>query len=127
MSTYSFPKQERLKSRKQIQLLFQRGKSVSKYPIKLIYSLSPISDLDKNSQFAFSVPKKRMPKAVKRNLLKRRMREVHRLNKSHLLETLLDKNQCIKAMLIYNSNEILSFDIILESYLEILHKLSSRV
>lgn len=126
MSTCSFPKQERLKSRKRIQLLFQQGRSVSKYPIKIIYSVTTISDEDQFSQFAFSVPKKKIPKAVKRNLLKRRMLEVHRLNKSPLLEVLNRKGRCMKAMLIYNSNEILSFDTITESYLQIIKKLNSR-
>ena len=38
------------------------------------------------TQFAFSVPKRLFKRAVDRNLLKRRMREVYRINKQYLQE-----------------------------------------
>ena len=34
---FSYPKAEKLKSKKIIDLLFTEGKSVSKYPLRLVY------------------------------------------------------------------------------------------
>jgi len=37
LMSFAFPKKEKLKSKKLIEQLFAEGKSVSSYPIKLIY------------------------------------------------------------------------------------------
>ena len=76
-----FPKREKLKSRKIIASLFSEGKSVSKFPVRLIYL--PIEDLSLNKA-AFSVPKRRFKLAVDRNRIKRLMREAYRKHKGAL-------------------------------------------
>jgi len=79
---FQFPKAEKLKSRKTIELLFAEGKSLSKYPIKIFFL--PIENSE-NTQAGFAVPKRNFKSAVDRNRIKRQMREAYRLQK-HLLK-----------------------------------------
>jgi len=79
---FSFPKSEKLKSKKAIKLLFAEGNTVTKYPIKLFYL--PIKSSHK-TKAAFSVPKHNFKKAVTRNRIKRQLREAYRHQK-HLLK-----------------------------------------
>jgi len=80
--SFHFPKSEKLKSKKTIDLLFEEGKSFSKFPIKLLYI--PVENSDK-TQAGFTVPKRNFNSAVDRNRLKRQVREAYRLQK-HLLK-----------------------------------------
>ncbi|HET7361553.1 MAG TPA: ribonuclease P protein component [Salinimicrobium sp.] len=76
----SFGKKEKLKSKSLIDNLFSEGKSVSKFPLKLVYA--PISNSTIiNHKVGVSVPKRHFKKAVDRNYLKRIMREGFRKNK----------------------------------------------
>ncbi|WP_430411008.1 ribonuclease P protein component [Kordia sp.] len=84
---YSFPKEEKLKSKKCIDQLFSEGKSVSKFPLKLIYTAT---ELPKNVpiQAGVSVTKRRFKKAVTRNRIKRLLREAYRLHKNDVFNTI---------------------------------------
>lgn len=79
---FFFPKSEKLKSQKTIELLFAEGKSISKYPIKVFFL--PIEN-NELIQAGFTVPKRNFKSAVDRNRIKRQMREAYRLQK-HLLK-----------------------------------------
>lgn len=78
-----FPKKEKLKSKKQIEKLFQEGRSLSSFPLKLIY-LKTEAPTDVKFKTGVAVPKKFFKSAVKRNRIKRLLRETYRLNK-HLV------------------------------------------
>ncbi|MEO0571692.1 MAG: ribonuclease P protein component [Bacteroidota bacterium] len=78
---FTFPKQQRLKSKKIIDLIFEEGKSITVFPLKLIYLKTPLIE-DVMVQVAVVAPKKRFKLAVKRNRIKRLMREAYRLNKA---------------------------------------------
>lgn len=57
----------------------------------------------------FSVPKRNHRRANKRNLLKRRVREAYRLNKSITLSPLAKYNTHIDIALIYSTKELHQF------------------
>ncbi len=76
----SFPKKEKLKSSKLIERLFAEGEAITKFPYKLLY-LQYSSDANTNVKAGFVAPKKNFKSAVKRNRIKRLLREAYRLNK----------------------------------------------
>lgn len=80
---FSYPKSQKLKSRKLIDRLFSQGKSVSNYPVKLIYVQTELPENVK-IQAGVAVPKKNFKSAVKRNRIKRLLREAYRQNKHHV-------------------------------------------
>jgi ribonuclease P protein component len=83
---FTYPKSERLKSKTTIDLLFSTGKSVSKYPLRLVYVPVELPD-EEPIKLGVSVSKKYFKKAVDRNYFKRVLRETYRLNKQLLLPT----------------------------------------
>lgn len=102
------PKNERLHSKKLIKELFDKGSSFFLYPFKVMV-LEINFELPETNQVLFSVSKKKLKKAVDRNLIKRRMRESYRLNKQILQE--MDGGKKIIG-LIYVSSEIVTFQVI---------------
>ncbi|HNQ26476.1 MAG TPA: ribonuclease P protein component [Aquaticitalea sp.] len=77
---YTFGKSEKLKNEKTIALLFEKGKSVSAYPLRMVYLKVESSDGAK-IKAGVSVSKRHFKKAVDRNRIKRLMREAYRLQK----------------------------------------------
>lgn len=80
MHNFSFSKAEKLKSKSQIDHLFSKGKSITVYPLRLVYVETTFKD---NSviKIGVSVSKRLHKLAVHRNRIKRLMREAYRLNK----------------------------------------------
>ena len=103
--TNTYPKTEKLKSKTTIDLLFSDGKSVSKFPIRLVYCAVTLSD-NENIKMGVSVSKKYFKKAVDRNYFKRVLRETYRLNKSILLQ---NANQKFAFMFFYQTKDRLSY------------------
>jgi ribonuclease P protein component len=103
---FSLKKEERLCSRIQIEKLFSAGASFLVYPLKVVYSEINFPE-PFPAKAAFAVSKKLFKKAVRRNLIKRRMREAYRLNKHLLNSEKLSSQNAI--MFIYVSKEILDF------------------
>lgn len=103
---FTYPKNEKLKSKITIGLLFSEGKSVSKYPLRLVYYADASIDAQK-IKMGVSVSKKHFKKAVDRNYFKRVLRETYRLNK-HLLIDSLDKPYAF--MFFYQSKDRLSYE-----------------
>lgn len=118
---FTFTKIERLCSKKAIDDLFVNGKGKTQFPIKLIYKVS-----DFESPFPiramFVVPKKKHKRANKRNSIKRRMREVYRLHKLSLYDSL--RTQKLDVMFICLTSEELSYQDIEKSMLSLMKSLS---
>ena len=119
---FTYPKHEKLKSKTTIDLLFSEGKSVSKYPLRLVYveNIEPNAELIK---MGVSVSKKYFKKAVDRNYFKRVLRENYRLNK-HLLIDHLEKPYAF--MFFYQSKERLSYQEIEEKTIQLFQKFNER-
>ncbi|SFZ90199.1 ribonuclease P protein component [Flaviramulus basaltis] len=77
---FTYSKKEKLKSKKLIDQLFTEGKSVSAYPLRLVY-LPSTFEKDLIAKTGVSVSKRNFKTAIDRNHIKRLLREVYRLNK----------------------------------------------
>ena len=117
LSRQTLSKKERISGTVSISKLMSEGRWGSCSALKYCH-LSP-NELS-YSRVMVSVPKRLFKRAVKRNLLKRRLREAYRQNKSELKVN-------ADLMLLYNSTEILSFSQLEENVKEIISRLNSQV
>lgn len=119
-----FSSAEKLKSKKNIDLLFSKGKSINAYPVRAVYL--PKKELNGAVISAgVGVPKKKIKLAVNRNLLKRRMREAYRLNNHELKDHLNETGKELNVMFIYTSKQISSYKEIEDKIKVILTRLTS--
>ncbi len=106
MSDQKLPRSEKLKSKNQIDLLFEKGKWYSSNHLRI-----KLLDLSKNSmeietdlpKIGFSVSKKHFKRAVDRNRIKRLLREAYRQNKLPFQDKFGEK---VLAMLVWSSTEM---------------------
>jgi ribonuclease P protein component len=118
--SYSLGKSERLKSRKQIDSLFESGKKITLFPFRLLYQTEPGKG---EIKAAFTVSSKNFPRAVDRNRIKRLSRECYRLQKKEL-ETKVHKNKnLLHLFFIYTGKGILSYEEISVRLKQVLDKL----
>ena len=104
--SFSYPKAEKLKSKKIIDLLFSQGKSVGKFPLRLVYIPFDFEE-EMPLKMGVSVSKKHFKHAIDRNYYKRVLRECYRLNK-HLLTDHLKQKYCL--MFFYQTSERLPYE-----------------
>lgn len=103
-------KAERLCSKIQIEKLFAGGsKSFSVYPIRVVFMPAEKKE-DALASILISVPKKRFKRAVKRNRVKRQIREAYRKNKHELLDFLSGKEEGMAIAFIYLSDQLVPTD-----------------
>jgi len=100
----TFKEHERLKSKKLIEKLFEKGKAVDAAPLKLIWTAVD-GEVASPVQAGFAVPKRNFSKAVDRNRIKRLMREAWRLQKSEIYKFLAEKNLKLAVMLIFTGKK----------------------
>ena len=121
-----FKKNERLCNLILINQLFEKNRSYFKYPFKLIWKESEITS-DYPAQMLISVPKRKFKKAVDRNLIRRRSKEIYRHQKSFLYETLNKKEKKIIFIFIYIAKEILEHRQIEKSIKTLLKNLENEI
>ncbi len=115
------PASYRIKRKKIFDRLASEGRSLFVYPFKLIYSSGELPE-EVPFQVAFGVSKKKFRKAVRRNRIKRLMRESFRLN-----QHLLNKEKPLALLLIYTSNNEEKFDFLTERMQKLLNKLNETL
>ncbi len=120
---FSYPSAEKLKSKKIIDSLFTQGKSVSKYPLRLVYVAHDFEE-KVPLQMGVSVSKKYFKHAVDRNYFKRVLRETYRLNKHLLVENLETKYCC---MFFYQTKDKLSYQEINEKTIQLFEKFTKAI
>ncbi|MCD0469367.1 ribonuclease P protein component [Flavobacterium sp. JAS] len=120
---FTYPKNERLKSNTTISLLFSEGKSVSKYPLRLVYRQAEVDSTEK-IKIGVSVSKKYFKKAVDRNYFKRVLRETYRLNKHLLLDNI---QHPYSLMFFYQTKDKLSYEEINTKTIQLFEKFLSQV
>ncbi|WP_291564908.1 ribonuclease P protein component [Bacteroides sp.] len=103
---FTLQKKERLNSKIIIEKLFSGGsKSLPAFPLRIVYM--PIEEDDYPTlSILISVPKKRFKRAVKRNRVKRQIREAYRKNKFILKDVLNKENKKAAIAFIWLGNEL---------------------
>ena len=119
---FGLSKSERLKSRKQIDLLFAGGKGFSVFPIRVTYLF--LEGGDSGAKMGVTVSKRNFKKATDRNRVKRLLRETYRLQKEELLATVQAKEKSAAVFFIYTGKTIASFEEVKGAMAKCLRKLS---
>ncbi len=126
-SQYTLKKGERLRKKKHIALLFQSKNRFLCYPFRVVYGF--LGDIKEEFpvQFFVSVPKRKIKKAVSRNLLKRRTREAYRLQKNRLVAQEKVEKETLVLGVVYVADEVLSYKKIEEAIKEIVSKIKQQI
>ena len=112
----TLPKAERLCGKTAVVSLFEHGKGASAGCIRCKYLVRADEG---PARIVVSVPKRSFKRAVKRNLLKRRMREAFRRQKA-LLGPGMD------ILLIYTSSELQPYEVVCADMAKLLQTVSAR-
>jgi len=118
----SYPKTEKLKSKTLITKLFKEGKTITVFPIKLLYIKT--QELDVPIKAGVTAPKRSFKSAVDRNHLKRLLRESYRLNKRGIFD---NTEEQFALIFIYLGKEILDFNKVERKMILLLEKLKVRI
>ncbi len=119
----TFKKYERLASKKEITGLFKSKHTLFVYPFKIFFT----ENQNAHHQILISIPKKNIRHAVKRNLLKRRIRESYRKNKETLYSKDALKHARLNIALIYIAKEPLPYSYIDKKINVILQEIAYEV
>jgi len=125
MPDLSFKKEERLTSKMTISSLFQSGKPVISYPLKILYQRADSGHYP--ASVAIVVPKKLFKKAADRNQIKRRIREAYRLNKVEFYQKLFKANIGLNLVIQYQHREIVDYHTIKKGLYTGLDKMMNQI
>lgn len=107
MPQYTLSKNERLCSKLLIDQMFGGGaKSFSVYPLRVVFMPVPPTNEAPQAAILVSVSKKRFKRAVKRNRVKRQLREAYRKNKPLLTNHLAEGNCKLAIAFIYLASHL---------------------
>lgn len=123
---FSYSKKDKLKSKRRIEDIFTNGKHIIAYPVKIFYLFEESMDEKNMLQVGIGVSKKYFKHAVKRNRVKRLLRESYRLNHTHLKEEIKKRNKNVYLFLLYNSKEILSYKDVEEKVKKLLNIITKK-
>ena len=127
---FTLGKEERLKSRKQIEQLFDKGKSFVVAPFRIYFivnSESPIQKGESRLKFGTGVSAKNFKKAVDRNRIKRLTREAWRLQKNEIREKTSETQKQLNVFFIYTGKELPDFTTVKEKVAIALKKLADKI
>ena len=122
-----FGKAEKLKSRKVVEELFARGKSLNVFPIRISYKFLPLPADEKTVlQVGVSVSKRNFKRAVDRNRIKRLLRETYRLQKRELIEVLKVQRRIGYVFFIYTDKQMPQYPIVFDTMSKCLEVLKRK-
>lgn len=124
---YTLTKAERIYLQNRIDLLFTKGQSFIAYPLRVVYTIRQCSFDEPKVAILTSVSKKRFKRAVKRNRIKRLIKEAYRLNKSSFNKIYSNQDQAIDIAFLYLKNELCEYSEIEKAVLKTVSILSEKL
>jgi len=124
---FSFRREERLKNFTVIRSLFATGRVLNHYPFRMVWLPMEGVQADFPVQIAISVPRKKFPRAVDRNRIKRLIREAYRLHKHHLYRILEGQVQSYAVMIIYVDKRIPEYGDVAPQVSKALDRLGKKI
>lgn len=121
---FTLGKTERLKSRKQIEQLFNEGKKFVQAPFRVHYLFSE-NDVY-SLQFAVGVNSKNFKRAVDRNRIKRLTKEAYRLQKTSLQQKLKDYHKSLNLFFVYTGKAMPEYKPVFDVVGKVLDKLTKQ-
>jgi ribonuclease P protein component len=105
---YTLGRNERLKSRKQIEQLFSNGQRFINPPFRIFYSFqtSKQPDITHPLQAGFGASSRNFKTAVERNRIKRLTKEAYRLQKKEIHDNLKEQNKTLCIFFIYTGKKL---------------------
>ena len=101
----TFRKKERISFQREINRLFKEGNAFISYPLRVVYlEQKPFSGA--TISILISVPKKKLKRAVKRNRMKRLIREAYRLNKASLIRYCREKESGLLIAFLFIGDDL---------------------
>lgn len=101
------------------------SRSFSVFPLRVVYL--PVEELEADASILISVSKRRFKRAVKRNRVKRQIREAYRVNKHELLNVLAEKQCRLAIAFIYLSDQLVESAVIEERVKTALARIAEKV
>ena len=127
---FTLGKDERLKSRKQIEKLFAEGKSFAVNPFRIYFIVNGQLSMVKGGsyvQFGVGVSNRNFKRAVDRNRIKRLTREAWRLQKNELNEQVKTTQKQLNVFFIYTGKELPDFTTVKDKVAVALKKLAVKI
>jgi ribonuclease P protein component len=128
---FTLGKNEKLKSRKQIEALFAGGKTLMCFPLRISYQFLPLAEGENSSiQIGVSASKRNFKRAVDRNRIKRLLREAYRLQKKELVNSLQLNKLEGQVFFIFVDKTLPTYPVVFEAMtkcLKLLQKKAERI
>lgn len=122
-------KEERICSKKLIEALFagNGSRSMTSYPIRAVFLEQKSAEGEPPVQLLVSVPKRCFKRAVKRNRVKRQIREAFRRNKQVLAEALAGSDRAVAVALIWMSADLSATHLVETKVKDLLVRIKERL
>ena len=122
--SYTFGKKEKLTSKILIEKVFKEGETFRCNKLAVKYLIGNF-DIPASYQVLISIPKKNIRTAVKRNLMKRRIREAYRLHKHEIINLLAIHNKNMLICIIFIPKFIVEYREIEKNIIQITEDIKS--
>lgn len=126
---FTLSKNERICSKLQIDRLFNGGSShsMASFPIRAVYLLEPTNGEQSSVSIMVSVPKRCFKRAVKRNRVKRQIREAYRLNKHSIINKVEQlQGQSLMIAFIWLDDKLHDSEEVNRKVVNLLHRIEEK-